>query len=511
MPTNPLTLAPGSFKSVDGRNYGTPKEVWGFRSPSVPGSPVAVARAFIAANEDLLGSDGVALGDPRVVESLGAHHVIFQQRHLRQRVHRAYVTVHATRDGRVYLVKNRAVPAKLLPRRPKKTITRERATRRALRSMSGRALEVTVVGVEALWFPARTRLHPAFRVRIHRRTARTRSEWIVYVDRVTGRILGRYDNLAEVRGRARVFLPNPVCKLGGSAMLLHNGRPVRNVPDEAYTDVTLTGLKGNWRLDGRRVSTKPTPGRVIKRNHRFDFESTQTGFDEAMVYYHLDRAIHHLETLGYRGRRAIFRKPLQVNAHGTTEDNSWYSPGLRHLTFGTGSVDDAEDAETILHEFGHALQDAICPDFGQSAEAAAMGEGFGDYFATSFFAELKPEQFRYSMASWDGIDNDEFKPRPPSVRRVDGTLTYESFDRRPTADEHENGTIWSATLWTVREAVGRDVADRIIVESHFQLDGFTTFARGARAILDADRNLYRGRHRAALLQIFRTRGIGPVE
>ena len=89
---NPLTLTPGSFKSVDGRNYGTPKEVWGYRSPSVPGSPVAVARAFIAANEDLLGSDGVALGDPRVVESLGAHHVIFQQRHLRQRVHRAYVT-----------------------------------------------------------------------------------------------------------------------------------------------------------------------------------------------------------------------------------------------------------------------------------------------------------------------------------------------------------------------------------------------------------------------------------
>ncbi len=30
----------------------------------------------------------------------------------------------------------------------------------------------------------------------------------------------------------------------------------------------------------------------------------------------------------------------------------------------------------------------------------------------------------------------------------------------------------------------RAVADRLIVESHFQLDGFTKFARGARAILD---------------------------
>jgi hypothetical protein len=55
------------------------------------------------------------------------------------------------------------------------------------------------------------------------------------------------------------------------------------------------------------------------------------------------------------------------------------------------------------------------------------------------------------------------------------------------------------------------VADRIIIDSHFQLDGFTTFARGARAILDADRNLYGGRHKAILRRIFRRRGIGPVE
>ena len=69
--------------------------------------------------------------------------------------------------------------------------------------------------------------------------------------------------------------------------------------------------------------------------------------------------------------------------------NSWYDPTSRSLSFGTGGVDDAEDGETILHELGHALQDAICPDFGQSNEAAAMGEGFGDYFAASFFADKK--------------------------------------------------------------------------------------------------------------------------
>jgi hypothetical protein len=107
----------------------------------------------------------------------------------------------------------------------------------------------------------------------------------------------------------------------------------------------------------------------------------------------VDRAIRYLESLGFKGRSAIFRAPLRIRANGTRQDNSWYSPGLRQLTFGSGGVDDAEDAETILHEFGHALQDAITPDFGQSEEAAAMGEGFGDYFAASFFSETKSPRY----------------------------------------------------------------------------------------------------------------------
>jgi hypothetical protein len=225
-------------------------------------------------------------------------------------------------------------------------------------------------------------------------------------------------------------------------------------------------------------------------------------------YYHVNEAIAYLETLGYRGARRLFRRPLEVNARGTRDDNSWYSPGERSLTFGTGDVDDAEDGETVLHEFGHALQDAICPDFGQSPEAAAMGEGFGDYFAASFFAKRKPRRYRDVVMAWDGARGEG---EPPCVRRLDSLLTYESFDHGPRADEHDNGQIWSAILWQIWKAVGRRLADRIIIDSHFQLDGFTTFARGARAILDADRHLHRGRHEAILKRIFRRRGIGPVE
>jgi hypothetical protein len=199
---------------------------------------------------------------------------------------------------------------------------------------------------------------------------------------------------------------------------------------------------------------------------------------------------------------------MPVDANVTEADNSWYSPHDRSLTFGLGGVDDAEDAEIIVHELGHAIQDAICPGFGQSPEAAAMGEGFGDYLAASFFEHRKSRAYRTSVGTWDAVKSSDNEP--PCLRRVDERLTYEVFDHDPGADEHTNGLIWSAALWDIWKALGRKVADIIILESHFQLDGFTTFARGARAIIDADRNLYVGRHVGKLQAIFHRRGIGPV-
>jgi len=137
-----------------------------------------------------------------------------------------------------------------------------------------------------------------------------------------------------------------------------------------------------------------------------------------------------------------------------------------------------------------------------------MGEGFGDYFAASFFADKKPERYRTTVMTWDGllIGIDDRRD-PPGLRRVDEQLT--SVDFAPRGDEHDNGLIWSATLWDVRKQLDRKEADRLILESHFQLDGFTTFARGARAILDADENLNRGAHRAPLAAVFKKRRIGP--
>jgi len=491
------------FNIVPGMQYGTPKEIWGFRTRPLRGTPAAIAERFIANNAELLGSRRVPLRRVRQIESLGAHHVIFQQRLHGLPIQRAYATVHMSSDGSVYLVKNRVVPRDFLKPAAEFRINMATARRRALHSIHSRI--ATVVKSEQLWFPVKSILRPAYRVRIRQR--KPRGDWIIFVDGETGRILRKFDNLSEAVF-VRIFDPNPVVALGSARRLVANGE-FQIPPDDAYVRVRLRALSRGGLLDGRRVSTSLTRRRVDLGGKDLRLASHNRGFEEIMTYFHVDRAIGYLESLGYRGRRAIFRQPLAINASGTDDDNSWYSPHDRSITFGRGGVNDAEDAEIILHEFGHAIQDAICPGFGQSSEAGAMGEGFGDYFAASFFADKKPPRYRTSIGSWDGVE--DTVNNPPCVRRVDLKLTYESFNHGETADVHDNGQIWSATLWDVRSALGRDIADRVILESHFQLDGFTTFARGARAIIDADRNLYRGRNAEALRRVFHRRGIGPVE
>lgn len=493
-----------SYKVVPGRHYGSPKEVWGFQSEPGEGTPRRIAADFLQANAALLRLDGLSgsLRVGRVIESAGAWHVIAQQRHLGLRIHRAYVTVHLGRDRRVYLAKNRAIPRDLLPAVASFRIDAASARRRARRAIGVAKAEVKGPSAERIWFPEEAGLRPAWKLRLQR--AEPREEWLVYVDAVDGRVLSKYDNLAAAQGTAQVFDPNPVVALGDWHALLSGGRPVAP-PAGAYVRRPLDGFAGSGLLDGPRVTTRPTARRVRRRDGQFLLRSGQRGFEEVMVYFHVDRAVRYLESIGYRGPRAIFRKPIEADARGTTDDNSWYSPGQKRLTFGTGGVDDAEDAEIILHELGHAIQDAICPDFGQSEQAAAMGEGFGDYFAASFFAAAKPPALRPAVMSWDAV---AAGGDPPCLRRLDGPVTFEGFEAG--GDEHVNGLIWSATLWDVWEALGREVADRIVLESHFQLDGFATMARGARAILDADRNLFQGVHLAKLRRVFTARGIGPV-
>lgn len=502
-------LKKGTYHIDAGKHYGTPKEIWGFRTRANSQAIRTHAKQVLKANSTLLGLDQQIrdLKMVRTIYSTGAQHSIFQQYHLQHRIHRAYVTVHRDNHGRVYLIKNRAVPATKLPKTAQFDVTKTMAIQKAKKALRGKKAGVSVSDSEALWYPKNAKLEPAWRITLYVREPR--QDWIIYVSAKTGNIIRKYDNLSESpNGIARVFDPSPVTQLGGHAELLTGKTRLNPVPDKAYRRVTLRDFDDSGYLQGKHVTTQPTKQkRAHRTDYAFVYNSDQNEFEQVMAYHHINEAIRYLKKMGYRGKRAIFHEQVKVNVNGTRQDNSWYSPDEKQLTFGTGAIDDAEDAETILHELGHAIQDAICPNFGQSHEAAAIGEGFGDYFAASFFASRKPDNYQHCVMTWDGLlIGLQQRFNPPCLRFVTNKLTYTNF-RAITDYEHENGQIWAATLWQIREAVGQTMADRIILESHFQLDGFTTFTRAARAILDADQNLFKGRNSIKLQSIFRRRKI----
>jgi len=232
-----VRLKRGRYKSVPGEHYGTPKEVWGFRTTTAHGSPQGAARAFLAANAEPFGLEKnlTGLRVQRVIRSLGGSHVILKQVHAGYRVHRGYVTVHMDRSGRVYLAKNRSVPARLLPKAFHTLVRRGKAVRKARHALPKKDRDTRVRETERLWFPYHDRLVPAWKVRITR--YKPREDWIVYVHARTGKILSRYDNLSQAKdGRGQVFDPNPVTALGDYKLLLTSRKRVREPPPVTYRE-----------------------------------------------------------------------------------------------------------------------------------------------------------------------------------------------------------------------------------------------------------------------------------
>ncbi|MBC7975029.1 MAG: hypothetical protein H7138_08595 [Myxococcales bacterium] len=156
-----------------------------------------------------------------------------------------------------------------------------------------------------------------------------------------------WPNIAScIDGTGRVFKSNAVVATQNNNLV--DGRDAASaVPSTAYSTVTLQGLAGNTRLDGVLASSSASRARVTSATHTFNFLRDTAGFNETMGYFHIDFAQRYIRALGFtnvNNRRQVF------SVDRTTADNSFYSPGNKQITFGTGGVDDAEDGEVVIHE-----------------------------------------------------------------------------------------------------------------------------------------------------------------
>jgi len=479
--------------------YGTPQKIYDIASKPRSGSPRKIAEGFLREIAKGLGI-GANLKDikfDKVLETPLGTHVFFQQQHQGKPVTGAWVKIDIDKNSRVYNVTNSCLPVDLLskakPPKAKALLTKEAALQKAMTALGANERRVRgAIAAESVVFPVRKTVRPAWKLVIPLRDPP--HDWRIYVSAIDGSILHKEDMLKMVTARGLVFDPNPVVTLNDTT--IEDASPL---PDGAYREVDLPEVAASGRLDGPFVTTSETRNRVRIRNGRFLFKRDKKGFKEVMAYFHIDRMQRYLQSLGFSG---VNRRPIPVDVRGSTEDNSFYSPATGSLSFGTGGVDDAEDAEIILHEYGHSIQDAQIPGFGSSEEAGAMGEGFGDYLAASFFADSKPVRLRPCVGSWDAT---AYSPEdPPNLRRLDSTKHY---PRDIVHEVHADGEIWSACLWKMRETLGGKRTDRLVVAHHFLSKRDASFKDAAQALLLADRQLNAGANEAAIRDVFIQRGI----
>ena len=317
----------------------------------------------------------------------------------------------------------------------------------------------------------------------------------------------RLRNLVEeATTPALVFDPNPVVEQGSRTGLADNNDADYPALDPLYRhrDAARPRHRG---LPAGPVGERDRPpaarcpaGRnfgSVKRSNPCDC------FDAAMAYFHIDRMQRYLQGLGFAN---VVHRSIPVNLHATAEDNSFYSPTTRALNFGDGGVDDAQDADVISHEYGHAIQDSQVPGFGVTTEGGTLGEGFGDYWQAAMSANQgNADIFNTCFAEWDtsAVSDDPL----PCLRDVDHPWTVdEAVNECGGREIHCVGQAWANLLWTIRKQLGGATGDRLVVQSQFSYSVESGFRDASLALLFADRQLNGGANRAFLQNLLVARG-----
>ena len=82
-------------------------------------------------------------------------------------------------------------------------------------------------------------------------------------------------------------------------------------------------------------------------------------FNAVSAYYHIDSMMRYINLdLGIEVSPFMYEGGVQYDAYANNgDDNSYYSTWSQQLAFGEGGVDDAEDADVVIHELSHGLHD----------------------------------------------------------------------------------------------------------------------------------------------------------
>jgi zinc metalloprotease ZmpB len=309
-------------------------------------------------------------------------------------------------------------------------------------------------------------------------------EWDVFVNAQTGQLLQVVDKAAyhhdkrkkspvrrvsptrvTVNGTGNVFDPDPLT----TATAVYGGSYVDGSDANAAVltaqlksvtlpDITLSA--GTYSLVGPYADIRdfeaPNKGLFTQASSTFNFDRNADAFEAVNTYYHIDAMMRYLNVtlalgiMPYQYSGGVRFDPSGLNG----ADNSHYLGGSGQLAFGEGGVDDAEDADVIIHELGHGLHDWVT--VGGLSQVNGLSEGTGDYIAGSysrFKGYWVPANASYHfMFNWDGHN-------PFWNGRI---LNYTAvYPGGLVSAIHTDGQIWATAMMKIWDDIGRQKADRV--------------------------------------------------
>ncbi len=360
----------------------------------------------------------------------------------------------------------------------------------AAKLRSGITVEKVVLAVEGA---------PVFSWLVRIPAAQPPADWEVFVRASDGEIILTENVLKHLSGTGWVFNPDPVTALHDPS-LEDEDDAADAIPFEAYLEVELINITEDdeqYLLTGDWIDTSPTEDRVRMDQPYFLFERNLPYFEEVMAYYHIDTRARYLETLGYGD---ILPSPQPIDVNGIEADESFFSPFSGIITTGTGGVDDAEDADVLMHEYGHAVMHRILP-YWRGGETLVLSEGWCDYQAGDYSLNIDDQFQPMTLFNWDG--HNEFW----DGRILNSDYTYPEIQE---LSPHDAGQMWSSLLTEVRQAHDEvNLWNMVVIDHLFALGDSAMITDAAQALLTSDLELAEGEFRPSLVQAFETREIFP--
>lgn len=308
-----------------------------------------------------------------------------------------------------------------------------------------------------------------------------------------------------INGSGYAFDPDPRTVLNTDAL---TDTSAASAFDAAYSTKTLRDLtvtSGVYKLTGPYVNIKniesPATAPSTTTNGVWTAKRGNNAFDDTNVYFHIDQSQRYMQSLGFTGTKGILERSMDIDTDGVNgDDNSHFSGtgATGYLAFGHGCVNDSEDADVILHEYGHGIQASINSSW-SGGDTGAMGEGFGDYWAASYsYSTPNGQVYHPEWAfSWDGhgscwagrmLNRTDAKYNSSKTYSAHSSVTENGVTFQ--SDELWSAPLYASMVSLIAAGKPRANIDKIILEAHFGLGSNIKMPAMATAIVNAAKTLF---------------------